>query len=65
MNRMRRERGRKGLTQAELAERAGVGVNTVIRMEQGDARRAHVKTLWRVARALDVDVEDLMEKEGA
>jgi len=57
--RIRRRRKEAGLTQAELAERAGVGRITVVRLENGkiDAR---TQTLRRIARALGVQLVDLL-----
>ena len=40
------------LTAAEVADRAGVGVNTVLRLENGDG--ATLENVLRVARALGV-----------
>ena len=40
------------LTTAEVADRAGVGVNTVLRLERGDG--ATLENVLRVARALGV-----------
>jgi transcriptional regulator with XRE-family HTH domain len=40
------------LTAAEVADRAGVGVNTVLRLEKGDG--ATLENVFRVARALGV-----------
>lgn len=48
-----------GLTQVQLAKKAGVTDATICRMEQG-AVSVLPETLGRVARALDRPVEDLM-----
>jgi transcriptional regulator with XRE-family HTH domain len=42
----------RDLTAAEVADRAGVGVNTVLRLERGDG--ATLENVLRVARALGV-----------
>ncbi len=57
--RLRRLREAAGLTQVELAKRAGVGRVTVVRIENGrmDAR---TETLRRLARALGVKLADLL-----
>ena len=48
--RIQRERLNQNLTQAKLAERAGLGVRTVRSLEAGD--KTTVETLIRVLRAL-------------
>jgi DNA-binding XRE family transcriptional regulator len=49
------------LTQAELADRAGVTVGTVIRLEQGGP--ANLATVRRLAEALNVDPTELTRPE--
>ena len=46
------ERRRRGLTQAELAERAGIGVRTLRDIESGRVAAPHPRTLRRLALAL-------------
>jgi transcriptional regulator with XRE-family HTH domain len=43
----------RGLTQAQLADRAGVGRNTVLRLEKGDGG-VSTENLLRVLRALGI-----------
>ena len=50
-SRVQRERLNRNLTQAALAERAGVGTRTVRYLEGG--RQTTVETLIRILRALD------------
>jgi transcriptional regulator with XRE-family HTH domain len=59
--RLREERRRAGLTQGELAEKAGVGINTVLRIETGGIEEPRVSTLRKLAGALGVEVRDLLE----
>ena len=49
------------LTQAELAEQAGVTESTVNRIEQGH-QAARISTVRKLARALDVPPADLLAK---
>ena len=56
-----RARVRAYLTQRELAEKAGVSVGTVARVEQGYP--ASLITAQRLADALGTTVEQLQEKE--
>ena len=53
-----------GLSQSELAGRADVPVRTIQQYEQRqkDINKAQAETLLRLARALNCNVEDLMEK---
>ena len=56
--RLREWRQRRLLTQEELAEKAGVGVTTIVRIEAGQSAR--ISTLRKLAAALDVTPEQLM-----
>ncbi|MGH8759372.1 MAG: helix-turn-helix domain-containing protein [Burkholderiales bacterium] len=60
--RLRAARLRKNLSQAEVAERAGVAVNALRALESGQGAR--VSTLVRVVRALDkLDWLDWLQPE--
>lgn len=61
LDRVREIRERRMLSQEELAERAGVSVFTVQRIERGEGG-VRPKTGRSIARALDVEVEDLLPK---
>lgn len=50
--RIRTRRAELGLSQDALAERAGIGVNTIIRMEQADFAKNRTKTWTSVEEAL-------------
>jgi transcriptional regulator with XRE-family HTH domain len=56
---LRRER-KPRLTQRELAERAGVSVDLIAKLEQGAKQTALLTTLHKIAWALDVDVTVLL-----
>jgi transcriptional regulator with XRE-family HTH domain len=49
------------LTQAELSEQSGVGINTLSRLENGG--EATARTIRRLARALQVSPYDLTEMD--
>lgn len=49
----------KGLTQKQLRELAGVGANTIVAIEKGDIEGISVRTLRKLAAALDTTVVDL------
>lgn len=50
------------MTQRELAERAGVSVDLISKLEQGQKQTALVTTLHKIAGALDVDVTALLAR---
>jgi transcriptional regulator with XRE-family HTH domain len=58
--RLRRQRMRRALTQAELAERAGVTTATVARIER-DEIEPRMTTLRKLAQALEVDPAELVD----
>jgi DNA-binding XRE family transcriptional regulator len=49
-----------GLTQSELAARAGMSQPALARLENGDGS-PRMSTLSRLAKAMDIDVRQLME----
>ena len=50
----------RAFSQQELADAAGVGRNTISRIERGETG-AHGRTLRRLAQALRVDVGELVQ----
>jgi transcriptional regulator with XRE-family HTH domain len=58
--RLKRQRTRRALTQAELAERADVTTATVARIER-DEIEPRMTTLRKLAQALEVDPAELVE----
>jgi transcriptional regulator with XRE-family HTH domain len=50
----------RGMTQEQLAERAGVHVDTVRKLEQGRRATARITTLRALALALDVELDRLL-----
>ena len=63
MARLRELRRRKVLTMEELAMKAGVGRNTIWRLEHG-VMGAQPRTIRKLAKALDVEPEDLVKTGG-
>jgi transcriptional regulator with XRE-family HTH domain len=63
MAKLRELRRRRVLTLEELAEKAGVGRNTVWRLEHG-LMGAQPRTIRKLAKALDVEPEELVKTEG-
>ena len=62
--RIKRARKRRQLTQEQLAERAEVSVDLVRKLEQKVRHTASMSSLTRLARALDVDVPQLLGQAG-
>ena len=62
---LRRIRGERGLTQEGLAERAGVSVDLIKKLEQGSRATARLATLIALANALDVSLSQLTDKQTA
>jgi transcriptional regulator with XRE-family HTH domain len=60
---LRELRRRRVLTMEELAARAGVGLNTIWRLEHG-VMGAQPRTIRKLAKALDVEPEALVKMEG-
>jgi transcriptional regulator with XRE-family HTH domain len=56
-----RLRKAKGLSQEKLARLADVANNTLIKMESGENQNPTLDTLKKVAKALDVSVDDLIQ----
>jgi len=50
----------KGLSQEKLARLADVANNTLIKMETGENKNPTLETLKKVAKALEVSVDDLI-----
>jgi DNA-binding Xre family transcriptional regulator len=58
-------RARKHLSQTELAEAAGVSRDVITAIETRRDRRIRVETWQRLAEALEVEIEDLLEEDVA
>jgi transcriptional regulator with XRE-family HTH domain len=59
-DKVREIRKRNFLTQEELADKAEVGVNTIIRIERNQVE-PHGRTIRKLAAALDVQPAELLE----
>lgn len=58
-----RLRSLSGLTQEELAERAGVSVDLIRRLEQGNRQTALIGSLYKIANGLDVPLSVLLSQQ--
>jgi transcriptional regulator with XRE-family HTH domain len=61
---LRELRRRRVLTLEELAQKAGVGRNTIWRLEHG-VMGAQPRTIRKLAKALGVEPEDLVKTDGS
>ena len=55
-----RLRKQKGLSQERLARLADVANNTIIKIESGENKNPTLETLRKVAKALDISVDELI-----
>ena len=60
-NNIKKLREAKGLSQEKLARLADVANNTLIKMESGENKNPTLDTLKKVAKALNVSVDDLIK----
>ena len=51
-----------GLSQDKLSKKADITYNTLIKIESGANKNPTIETMSRIAKALDVKVDDLIEK---
>jgi len=58
-DKLKEGRTRELLTQRELAEKSGVGVNTIIRIERNQVN-PHFRTIRKLAGALGIDPRALL-----
>ncbi|MBA3733494.1 helix-turn-helix transcriptional regulator [Patescibacteria group bacterium] len=61
-NNIKKLREAKGFSQEKLARFADVANNTLIKMESGENQNPTLDTLKKVAKALEVSVDDLISK---
>lgn len=62
---LKRFRGRSGLTQAKLAERAGLSTDAITKLERGERQAPRCDTVQVLARALHLTTRDLCALEDA
>lgn len=58
---LKKLREKKGLSQDRLAKLADIANNTVIKIEQGENINPRLDTLKKIAKALEVSVDDLIQ----
>mgnify|MGYP001617061144 FL=1 len=57
---LKKFRKKKGLSQDRLAKLADIANNTIIKIEQGENINPRLDTLEKIAKALEVKVDDLI-----
>ena len=55
-------RAQKGYSLEKVARLADLSLNTVVRLESGTNKNPTIDTLTKIARALEVSVNDLIQK---
>lgn len=65
MNRLKNMRESKGLSQAQLAKKAGISLQRLQHYEQGfrDINKAEVMVVLRIADTLGCDIREILNKE--
>ena len=62
-DKLRETRKRSLLTQQQLADKSGVGITTIVRIERNQVE-PHARTIRKLAEALDVEPHELLKGEG-
>lgn len=64
MSNLKKIREGSGLSQNKLADKSGVNVRMIQHYEQGtkDINKAQVGTVYKLAKVLKVNIEDIIEK---
>lgn len=57
---IKRLRAQKGFSQDRLSKLADISLNTVVKLELNQSPNPTIDTLQRIARALDVPIENLL-----
>lgn len=60
---IRRFRKKKGLSQEKLARLADISNNTLVKIEMGMAKEPTITTVRKIAKALDISIDELVEGE--
>ena len=58
---IRRFRKKKGFSQEKLARLADISNNTLVKIEMGMAKEPTITTVRKIAKALDVSIDELVE----
>jgi Helix-turn-helix. len=58
---IRKLREQKGISQDRLSKLADISLNTIAKLELDDTQNPTIETLQKIAKALEVKVEDLIK----
>jgi len=58
---IKRLRTKLGLTQDDLSRKADIKYTTLMKVESGTVNKPSVQTMAKIAKALDVSIEDLLK----
>ncbi len=58
---IKKMRAKLGLTQDDLSKKADVKYTTLTKVESGVVNKPSVQTMAKIAKALDVNIEDLLK----
>ena len=58
---LKKLREKKGLSQDRLPKLPGVANNTIIKIEQGENENPTLETLRKIAKALEISVDELIQ----
>ncbi len=58
---IRKLREQKGISQDRLSKLADISLNTIAKLELDNTQNPTIETLQKIAKALDVKVEDLIK----
>ena len=61
---IRELRNKKGLSQEKLARLADVSYNTIVKIESGESKNPTFQTMTGIAKALDVSLDQLADKNA-
>ncbi|HPH52414.1 MAG: helix-turn-helix transcriptional regulator [Patescibacteria group bacterium] len=59
---IKRLRQEKGISQDKLSKLADISLNTVVKMELNQSPNPTLETIQKLAKALDVSLDDLVNK---
>lgn len=58
-------RKEKGWSQEKLAQEAGISYNTLIKIERGGIKNPKIETVVKLATALNVNIEKMLDKKSS
>jgi len=58
---IRKLRQKKGISQDRLSKLADLSLNTIVNIESGNNPNPTIETLEKIAKALDVSIEELLK----